>query len=227
MPTPRRSNLVADMDSELEYVWAPPEYDASRPPTQISTTILPHDPECPRNFFRSAKWSVAIPSRPLSSLMNVNANHRCPDGSCVLSQCENRTLRLFHLYVSSSSFQNPTSNFPPTQTRRTPPDRNLCHSSVIHTYPERPHCSPPEHTAPALQPQPLKIGPIFPASSAILDYAWYPRATVRDPASYCFVASTRECPVKLLDAADGRVSAIPQRCCQRTRDLGVHFVLTL
>ena len=45
----------------------------------------------------------------------------------------------------------------------------------------------------------------FTQSAPILDYAWYPSATVRDPASFCFVASVRECPVKLLDASDGRV----------------------
>lgn len=39
----------------------------------------------------------------------------------------------------------------------------------------------------------------------ILDFIWYPTATPLDPASFCFVASVRECPVKLLDASDGRV----------------------
>ena len=39
----------------------------------------------------------------------------------------------------------------------------------------------------------------------ILDFVWYPTATPLDPASFCFVASVRECPVKLLDASDGRV----------------------
>jgi hypothetical protein len=39
----------------------------------------------------------------------------------------------------------------------------------------------------------------------ILDFIWYPTATPLDPASFCFVASVRECPVKLLDALDGRV----------------------
>ena len=39
----------------------------------------------------------------------------------------------------------------------------------------------------------------------ILDFIWYPMATPLDPASFCLVASVRECPVKLLDASDGRV----------------------
>jgi hypothetical protein len=45
----------------------------------------------------------------------------------------------------------------------------------------------------------------FPQPGPILDYIWYPTATPHDPASFCFVASVRECPVKLLDASDGRV----------------------
>lgn len=52
----------------------------------------------------------------------------------------------------------------------------------------------------------------FRQPSAILDFIWYPTASPRDPASFCFVASVRECPVKLLDASDGRVSepVVPQ-----------------
>jgi telomerase Cajal body protein 1 len=46
----------------------------------------------------------------------------------------------------------------------------------------------------------------LPQPAPILDFAWYPFATSLDPASFCFVASVRETPVKLLDAADGRVS---------------------
>ena len=46
----------------------------------------------------------------------------------------------------------------------------------------------------------------LPQPAPILDFAWYPFATTRDPASFCLVASVREGPVKLLDAADGRVS---------------------
>lgn len=45
----------------------------------------------------------------------------------------------------------------------------------------------------------------FPQAAPVLDFAWYPAATPNDPASYCFVTSVRECPVKLLDASDGRV----------------------
>jgi hypothetical protein len=46
----------------------------------------------------------------------------------------------------------------------------------------------------------------FPQPSPVLDYVWYPSASADNPATYCFVASVRECPVKLLDASTGRVS---------------------
>ena len=47
---------------------------------------------------------------------------------------------------------------------------------------------------------------VFPQAAPILDFIWYPRATPRDASSFCFVASVRESPVRLLDASDGRVS---------------------
>ena len=53
----------------------------------------------------------------------------------------------------------------------------------------------PEFLQPLVQPSP------------ILDYAWYPFATPLDPASHCFLASVRECPIRLVDASDGRVCA--------------------
>ena len=46
----------------------------------------------------------------------------------------------------------------------------------------------------------------------ILDYAWYPTASPANPAAFCFVASVRETPVKLLDASDGRVCALECSC---------------
>jgi hypothetical protein len=47
---------------------------------------------------------------------------------------------------------------------------------------------------------------IFNQPAPILDFVWYPTASPQNPASFCFIASVRECPVKLLDASDGRVS---------------------
>jgi len=50
-----------------------------------------------------------------------------------------------------------------------------------------------------------KTARLFYQPAPILDFIWYPTATPFDPASFCFVTSVRECPVKLLDASDGRV----------------------
>lgn len=47
---------------------------------------------------------------------------------------------------------------------------------------------------------------VFVQPGPILDFAWYPSAGVTNPAAFCFLSSIRECPVKLLDASDGRVS---------------------
>ncbi|KAG8742099.1 hypothetical protein FRC10_002035 [Ceratobasidium sp. 414] len=41
----------------------------------------------------------------------------------------------------------------------------------------------------------------------VLSTAWFPTASPVDPASYCFVVAVRDCPVKLLDASDGRMLA--------------------
>ncbi|KAI0772312.1 WD40-repeat-containing domain protein [Trametes elegans] len=56
----------------------------------------------------------------------------------------------------------------------------------------------------------------------ILDYAWYPAASTRDPASFCFVASVRDCPVKLLDASDGRLRASYRIVDHRERQIAPH-----
>ncbi|KAG1876720.1 hypothetical protein DFJ58DRAFT_866111, partial [Suillus subalutaceus] len=41
----------------------------------------------------------------------------------------------------------------------------------------------------------------------ILHFAWYPGASSSNAPTYCFIASVRDCPVKLLDASDGRLRA--------------------
>ncbi|KAI0712713.1 WD40-repeat-containing domain protein [Cerioporus squamosus] len=53
--------------------------------------------------------------------------------------------------------------------------------------------------------------------SPILDYTWYPSATIRDPASFCFVAS-------LLDASDGRLRASYRIVDHRERQIAPHSV---
>ncbi|KAG1825188.1 hypothetical protein EV424DRAFT_1603593, partial [Suillus variegatus] len=43
---------------------------------------------------------------------------------------------------------------------------------------------------------------------AVVHLAWHPGASSNNAPAYCFVASVRDCPVKLLDASDGRVEFI-------------------
>ncbi|KAI8996250.1 WD40-repeat-containing domain protein [Trametes punicea] len=59
-------------------------------------------------------------------------------------------------------------------------------------------------------------------SAPILDYAWYPGASIRDTRSFCFVASVRECPVRLLDASDGRLRACYKIVDHRERQVAPH-----
>jgi len=59
-------------------------------------------------------------------------------------------------------------------------------------------------------------------ADAIIDYAWFPRAMVQDPASFCFVASVRESPVRLLDASDGRLRASYRIVDHRERQIAPH-----
>ncbi|TFY71608.1 hypothetical protein EVG20_g1403 [Dentipellis fragilis] len=68
---------------------------------------------------------------------------------------------------------------------------------------------------------PLKSRTI-PQAGPILDFLWYPRATPHDPASFCFVASVRESPVRLLDAHDGRLRASYKIVDHRERQIAPH-----
>ncbi|KZT19087.1 hypothetical protein NEOLEDRAFT_1142508 [Neolentinus lepideus HHB14362 ss-1] len=70
--------------------------------------------------------------------------------------------------------------------------------------------------------QPLSKGRVIEQAAPILDYAWYPSASPYTPASYCFVASVRECPVRLLDASDGRLRASYKIVDHRERQVAPH-----
>ncbi|KAJ7266406.1 WD40-repeat-containing domain protein [Mycena haematopus] len=59
-------------------------------------------------------------------------------------------------------------------------------------------------------------------SAPILDYTWYPTASSATPASFCFVASVREAPIKLLDASDGRLRASYPIVDHRERQIAPH-----
>ncbi|KAF9510475.1 hypothetical protein BS47DRAFT_1319637 [Hydnum rufescens UP504] len=59
-------------------------------------------------------------------------------------------------------------------------------------------------------------------ASSILDALWFPTASMKDPASFCFMASVRESPVKLLDASNGRLRASYRIIDHRERVIAPH-----
>ncbi|VDC05093.1 unnamed protein product [Peniophora sp. CBMAI 1063] len=143
------SSDTVDVDQSL--VWQPPEYDTSREPELAARAELVPDPDFPRNFARTAKWS--------------------PDGSTALAHCEDRTFQYLNI-------QGYTQN--------------------------------------------ASLKPILRQAESIVDFAWYPRATQQDPATFCFVASVREAPVRLLDAATGRLRASYRIVDHRERQIAPH-----
>ncbi|CUA67925.1 hypothetical protein RSOLAG22IIIB_13579 [Rhizoctonia solani] len=68
----------------------------------------------------------------------------------------------------------------------------------------------------------LKHRVSLPQPAPILSTAWFPTASSLDPASYCFVAATRDAPIKLFDASDGRVRASYKIIDHRERFIAPH-----
>lgn len=62
----------------------------------------------------------------------------------------------------------------------------------------------------------------FSQSSPVVNFAWYPGASSNNAPAYCFVASVRDCPVKLLDASDGRLRASYPIVDHRERFIAPH-----
>jgi len=56
----------------------------------------------------------------------------------------------------------------------------------------------------------------------ILSTAWYPAAVPEEPSSFCFLASVKESPVKLIDASDGRLRASYRIVDHRERQVAPH-----
>ncbi|EIW76971.1 WD40 repeat-like protein [Coniophora puteana RWD-64-598 SS2] len=65
----------------------------------------------------------------------------------------------------------------------------------------------------------------FPQPSPIVDFTWFPGASSQYPPLYCFVASVRECPVKLLDASTGRLRASYKIIDHRERFIAPHSMV--
>ncbi|KAF8315780.1 WD40-repeat-containing domain protein [Cantharellus anzutake] len=62
----------------------------------------------------------------------------------------------------------------------------------------------------------------LPQPAPILDGVWYPGASIQSPETFCFVASVRNCPVKLLDASSGRLRASYRIVDHRERFVAPH-----
>ncbi|KAF9475604.1 hypothetical protein BDN70DRAFT_935760 [Pholiota conissans] len=75
---------------------------------------------------------------------------------------------------------------------------------------------------PIMQVREERPAKTFPQPAPVLDFLWYPTASSLDAASFCFVASVRECPVKLLDASDGRLRASYKIVDHRERQIAPH-----
>ncbi|KAI9511442.1 WD40 repeat-like protein [Russula earlei] len=124
----------------------------------------------------------------------------CPDGSLALAHCENRSLQYLDMCVEQTHLESAARRFFRS---------GLCSFLSL---------------CPALDPFDPPKTKVFPRPAPILDFAWYPRATPRDPSSFCFVASVRESPVQLLDASDGRLRASYKIVDHRERQIGPHSV---
>ncbi|KIJ06803.1 hypothetical protein PAXINDRAFT_91462 [Paxillus involutus ATCC 200175] len=64
----------------------------------------------------------------------------------------------------------------------------------------------------------------FTQHAPIIDFTWYPGALRHNLPSYCFVATVRECPMKLLDGRDGRLRASYPIVDHRERYIAPHSV---
>ncbi|KAJ7058894.1 WD40-repeat-containing domain protein [Mycena amicta] len=92
-----------------------------------------------------------------------------------------------------------------------------CEQRSFRVYtPGDPAQQPSESTEPRMSMRTL------PQPAPIVDYVWYPTATAANPATFCFVASVRETPVKLLDASDGRLRASYPIVDHRERQIAPH-----
>ncbi|EIM80740.1 WD40 repeat-like protein [Stereum hirsutum FP-91666 SS1] len=142
--------------------------------------------------------TVRLTPDPSFSNNFVRSAKWCPDGSMALAHCENRSFQML--------------NLPPEILHLSLAQTGECRSSLS---------SNPELTTNTEQIA-NRTWTTLPQAAPIVDYAWYPRATVFDLASFCFVASVRESPVRLLDAASGRLRASYKIVDHRERQIAPH-----
>ncbi|THH08940.1 hypothetical protein EW146_g8830 [Bondarzewia mesenterica] len=161
--------------------------------------FLETDVWCPPSYNTSSEPSlltVAELSPDLDFEHNFARSAKwCPDGSMALAHCENRNFQFLDLQAS-----HPLDHdyFYALQ------EVDISSEEAIASLPSWPK------------------NDTLPQAAPILDFIWYPRATPREPASFCFVASVRESPVKLLDASTGRLRASYKIVDHRERQIAPH-----
>ncbi|KAF6762429.1 hypothetical protein DFP72DRAFT_558231 [Ephemerocybe angulata] len=159
--------------------------------TLPTTTTMDEPPRWTPPVYDITKAPSTTHSFKLSSSSSNNSTNFArtakiaPDGSSFIAQCEDHSLQLF--------------DFPHFVAPGTP-SSSLAFHYLLHQH----HCFIDSNEAPSTSSSPrlnLKQG------SPVVDFAWFPSASKLDPATYCFVSSVRECPVKLLDASTGKLRA--------------------
>ena len=83
--------MAALSSAATDNVWTPIIYDTFKSPILEATLGIESDPKFLNNFPRNAKWSV----HKIFDYLSYIYFFRSPDGSTILSQCENRTLQVF------------------------------------------------------------------------------------------------------------------------------------
>ncbi|WVF69918.1 hypothetical protein IAT40_004702 [Kwoniella sp. CBS 6097] len=66
---------------------------------------------------------------------------------------------------------------------------------------------------------------VFEQPDAIHSTLWYPSASTHSPETYCFIASIRDTPVRLIDASDGRIRATYPIVDHRERFIAPHSLV--
>ncbi|MBW0584491.1 hypothetical protein O181_124206 [Austropuccinia psidii MF-1] len=116
---------------------------------------------------------------------------RSSDGSTILTEATNWTIRLFHRYFSNSLFDL----------------HHQPHANHLHSLFSLNPCVPAESHECAEDKCSWNPVRQFPMADSLLSTCWFPYSSLHDPSQYCFVAAVKDHPIQLLDASDGRIRA--------------------
>ncbi|KAJ7763191.1 WD40-repeat-containing domain protein [Mycena maculata] len=164
-------------------------------------TWTPPEFDLSRPPARSALWNVTSHTSLPGNF--ARSAKWCPDGSAALVQCEHREFWVLDPRAAESAVAGEGTSMSWSTTDR-----------IRANLPNFPSCKGSASNLPPVR--------TLPQPAPILDYAWYPTASATNPASFCFVASVRETPVKLLDASDGRLRASYPIVDHRERQIAPH-----